>query len=331
MLMLHNGTADYKKLAPDIAAGALPAQVTWIDILDGTAEEISFVERAIGRHLPTLPELKEIESSSRLRFDKNVFCLSAPVVSGIPSGHPQTAPVGFILMRDLLVTVRFEDLTAFSSFEREYVGRASAFAKGAGAFIGLVNAIVDRSADVLENVGNELDEISEGIFHRETQPEGLRYSPVREAKSLKDVLRRVGYSGSLSSKIRDSLLGLRRIVSYVSDMGPDWFTADLRGYKDAQLHDIVSLTDYNTHLTNKIQLLLEATMGLISIEQNNTIKVLTVVSVVGVPPTLVASLYGMNFVHMPELSWAYGYPFGLALIAISAIGPVVWFKLRGWL
>jgi magnesium transporter len=95
--------------------------------------------------------------------------------------------------------------------------------------------------------------------------------------------------------------------------------------------DVASLSDYDAHLVNKVQLLLDATLGLINIEQNNIIKVLTVVSVVGVPPTLVASMYGMNFKHMPELDWAWGYPYGLALIVISAVGPLLWFKLRGWL
>jgi magnesium transporter len=155
--------------------------------------------------------------------------------------------------------------------------------------------------------------------------------PAREAASLRETLRKIGYNGDLTSKIRDSLLGVGRIVSYVEGMGSEWIPFEGKAHLDTQHRDIASLSDYDLHLMNKVQLLLDATIGLISIEQNSTIKVLTVVSVVGVPPTLVASLYGMNFHYMPELSWTFGYPFGLALIALSAIVPLAWFKLRGWL
>ena len=95
--------------------------------------------------------------------------------------------------------------------------------------------------------------------------------------------------------------------------------------------DVLSLSDYDGHISNKVQLLLDATLGLINIEQNNIIKVLTIVSVVGIPPTLIASMYGMNFKIMPELNWSWGYPYGLALIALSAVLPLVWFKWRGWI
>jgi len=145
------------------------------------------------------------------------------------------------------------------------------------------------------------------------------------------VLRRVGRCGDLASKIRDSLLGIGRIVPYVTGMAADWLPGEVKPHLRTLHQDIVSLTDYDHHLTNKVQLLLDATLGLINTEQNNIIKVLTVVSVVGVPPTLVASMYGMNFHVMPELSWSWGYPYGLALIVLSAVGPLVWFKLRGWL
>ena len=114
-------------------------------------------------------------------------------------------------------------------------------------------------------------------------------------------------------------------------MAKDWVPAELKQRIKTQRSDIASLNDYEMHLTNKVQLLLDATLGLINIEQNNIIKVLTIVSVVGVPPTLVASMYGMNFKGMPELDWAWGYPYALTLILVSAVGPLLWFKKRGWL
>lgn len=331
MLMFHDGSPECKKLVPNLASNALPSRVTWVDVLDGTPEEIGYIERVLGRHLPTLAELKEIESSSRLRYDNRAFCLSAPVVSGIPAGQPMASPVGFILTRDVLVTIRFEELMAFSAFGNDYAARKGHVLRGTDAFVGLVNAIVDRAADVLEIVGGELDEISQNVFYANNAKSPRRHSPAQETRGLKHIMRRIGYNGTLSSKIRDSLLGVGRLVRYVADLAPDWFSAETKALLDAQHHDVVSLSDYDAHLMSKVQLLLDATMGLIGIEQNDTIKVLTIVSVVGVPPTLVASIYGMNFHFMPELDWAWGYPFGILLIVLSALVPVAWFKARGWL
>jgi magnesium transporter len=147
---------------------------------------------------------------------------------------------------------------------------------------------------------------------------------------LRAVLRRIGASGDLASKLRDALLGLTRMVAYVENLGAAWLPEAVKTRLETVRQDLHSLSDYDAHLVNKVQLLLDAALGLTNIEQSNIIKVLTIVSVVGVPPTLVASMYGMNFHDMPELSWAWGYPYGLALIALSAVGPLLWFRWRGW-
>ena len=125
-------------------------------------------------------------------------------------------------------------------------------------------------------------------------------------------------------------MGIGRIVPYVSHICSAWLPAEEAARLNTIHQDLHSLNEYEQHLTNKLQLLLDATLGMINIDQNNIIKVLTIVSVVGVPPTLVASMYGMNFHNMPELDWAWGYPYGLALIALSAITPLLWFRWRGW-
>ncbi len=331
MLIFHDGSATYKNIVPDLSGNALPKDIAWIDIVDGTAEEIEFIERSTGHHIPSIDELKEIENSSRVRSDRGVFYLSTPLVSRASTDMPQTAYVGFILSKELLITVRFHPLVAFVSFADHFAKDQVDYVGGIGVFVGLIDAIIDRAADVLEEVGADLDLISQNIFSSEETNMVSKLPPARETKNLRLLLRKVGRNGDLSSKIRDSLLGIGRIVSYVLGRGSEFCPADLRTHLDAQRQDITSLADYDAHLTNKVQLLLDATMGLINIEQNNIIKVLTIVSVVGVPPTLVASMYGMNFHNMPELSWAWGYPYGLALIAFSAILPIIWFKIRGWL
>ena len=329
MLTRHTATA---------AETAFPA-VAWFDLLDGNAEEVALVEAATGLHVPTFAELSEIETSSRLRIEGETLYLSAPLIQRAEATHPRqgtsiTTPVGFVLTRHCLITVRFARLNAFTTFaerlgvERETAGPAP---DGPSVFVGLADAIVDRLADVLESIGAELDTISQRIFTNQVSEVSRLRRPASEDADLRAILRRIGRSGDLASKIRDSLLGVGRILPFVLTMRGEWLTPDLRRRVETMRQDIASLADYDTHLTNKVQLLLDATLGLISIEQNNIIKVLTVVSVVGVPPTLVASMYGMNFKHMPELDWAWGYPYALAMLLLSAVGPLIWFKLRGWL
>lgn len=330
MLTFHDGTASSSKNAPDLSAAALPPRVVWVDILNGSAEEIAFIERATRLTMPTRAELSEIESSSRLRAEDGVLCLSAPLLN-VESGAADVAPVGFILTKDLLITIRFTPLKSFASFGQQIARPGPSGSCSAGAFAGLMDAIIDRLADILEQVGSELDMISRRVFRINTDAPATVQRPAHASADLREVLHRIGRSGDLASKIRDSLLGIGRIVPYVANMSADWFPAELKSRLETQRHDIASLSDYDMHLTNKVQLLLDAVLGLINIEQNNIIKVLTVVSVVGVPPTLVASMYGMNFHNMPELSWAWGYPYGLALIALSAILPLAWFKFRGWM
>jgi len=148
--------------------------------------------------------------------------------------------------------------------------------------------------------------------------------------NLRNSLRQLGHSGDLVSKIRDSTLGVARILPYVITNGAGWIPAEVRLRLDVVSHDVSSLSDYDAHLANKVQFLLDTTLGLINIEQNNIIKVLTIVSVVGVPPTLVAGIYGMNFHVMPELDWTWGYPYGLGMIVLSTIIPLIWFRWRGW-
>ncbi len=331
MLTLHDGTERYKDIAAELGSSTLPLRVKWVDILDGTPEEINFIERALKRHLPTKEELNEIESSSRLRADHGTFYLSATVVSRL-TGVPKATPVGFILTKDLFVTIRYAALAAFTAFEEEFADEDNDYTGNLGAFVGLIAAIVDRAADLLENVESELDQVSQQIFYAGSNGGlSLLGKPARATASLRETLRRIGHNGDLSSKIRDSLLGIERIVSYVGEMSADWFPSELKVHLKTQYRDIASLSDYDRHLMNKVQLLLDATLGMINIEQNNIIKVLTVVSVVGIPPTLIASMYGMNFKVMPELDWAWGYPFGLMLIVLSGIAPILWFKVRGWL
>ena len=330
MLTAHTCIADKNADAVDLSRSGLPADVVWMDILNGEPDEIAYMERATGLHVPTLTEISEIESSSRLRVVRDTLYLSTPIVYRI-DGLPQTSSVGFILRRDLLITIRFADLSVVNNFAAGTAKAGGIHHSSVGAFVGLLEAVVDRMADGLEGVGADLDAVSHRVFRTDIAQTGKSHRPAREDANLREILRRVGRAGDLTSKIRDTLLGFGRMVPYVVNHGASWLSDEVRPHLETLRQDIASLNDYDAHLTNNVQLLLDATLGLINVEQNNIIKVLTIVSVVGVPPTLVASMYGMNFKFMPELDWAWGYPYALVLIVVSAVLPLLWFKLRGWL
>jgi len=308
----------------------MPADVVWIDLMNPSPVETAFVERTTKLPVPGRADLSEIESSSRLRATKEALYVNVPLIYRADSDEPETTPVGFVLTPDRLITVRFAELSSFTAVaKRKPAPEAPPLSSGA-VLSDLVEAIVDRLADILERVAAELDVLSHRLFHTDlTQPSRQRRSAV-ESPSLRVFLRRVGHNGDLVSKIRDSLLGIGRIIPFVLSLAGEWLPADVKPRLDTIRQDVASLNDYDAHLASKVQLLLDATLGMIDIEQNNIIKVLAIVSVVGIPPTLVASMYGMNFKNMPELDWAWGYPYGLAVIVISAILPVLWFKWRGW-
>jgi len=331
MLTLYHSRAGRGEHPGDLGTASLPADVAWIDLLKPDPDEVAFVKRTTRLDMPSIGDLSEIESSSRLRHQNGAIYLSAPLIYRADTDQPMTTPVGFVLMRERLITVRFEELNLFQTFIDRDLAAESDPLSGAAVFAGLMDAIVDPLADILENIAAELDALSHRLFRTPATEPAARRPAARESADLRMILRRVGHSGDLASKIRDSLLGIGRIVPYVSSHAADWLPPETKARLETVRQDVLSLSDYDTHIVNKVQLLLDATLGLINVEQNNIIKVLTIVSVVGIPPTLIASMYGMNFKGMPEYDWSWGYPYGLATIALSAILPVAWFKWRDWI
>ncbi len=325
MLYVNTGLNPRRTLQPHSEPSA--AAPVWIDLLSPTDEERSAAERMTGLRVPAQADLAEIESSSRLASEGRTLYLSMPMSYRSTEGLSMTAPLGFVLSPEHLMTVRFAELPIFDQYAERFVGSVSRSCSVA-AFLGLLEAIVDRLADVLEHVGADLDAISRRVFRPER---GGRSNSSQIDLQLRATLRAVGSAGERVSNIRDSLLGVSRIAQYTNEVAGDWIPVDLRPRFKTLRRDVASLSDYDIQLTNKVQFLLDATLGFINIEQNNSIKILTIVSVVGVPPTLMASIYGMNFKNIPELQWEYGYAYGLAVIILSGILPFLWFKRRGWI
>src|SRR4029077_10510764 len=253
MLVLHARGGETRNPPEDLAAAGLPPDVVWIDLLKPTAEEIAFVERATGMKLPSFEDLSEIESSSRLRSVEGTLYLSAPLVYRTAAEDPQATPVGFILTPERFITVRFETPTAFTTAaERAYSTAYEAFAC-------LMETIVDRIADILERIAGELDDVSHRLLPPPPGETGSNRRPARADADLRVILRRVGRSGDLASKIRDSLLGIGRIVPYVETNAP-WLPAEAKPRLHTLQQDIYSLSQYDEHLTNKLQLLIDATL-----------------------------------------------------------------------
>jgi magnesium transporter len=234
-------------------------------------------------------------------------------------------PLGFILSPQVLVTVRYSDVHAFAQVEARInkgldVGSTTVFAT-------LIDGMVDFAADRLEKLSSDLAAVSATAFCPKGSS-GPGDKPV--ARALRESLNAVGSAGDHLSRIRESLLGLQRIIGFVLKMAGDWLLPEQKTRLVTAQQDLTSLVDFEAHLSGKTQFLLDAILGFINTEQNDIFKVLTIVSVVGIPPTLIASMYGMNFHNMPELGWRWGYPYGLALIALSTLLPILWFKRRGW-
>jgi magnesium transporter len=299
----------------------------WIDLLDPTEIERQEAEAVTGFVLPTRDGLSEIESSSRLRSRDGTLILSTPMIVLSDASHRGLSPIGFMLSRQVLVTMRFSPHRAFQAVATRFDTPSDAPTCSLDVFVTLCEEMVDRMADALEGVAAALNDLSTAIFSTEN---AKGREAVRASRRLRDQIRQVGQMGGRSSNTRDALVGLGRILGYVGDMTKDWGLEQIEPRLTTLRQDVTSLNDYEVHLSDKIQFLLDALVGMIGITQNDIFKFLTIVSIVGIPPTVVAGIYGMNFKVMPELSWALGYPYGVAMIALSAIIPLIWFKLRGW-
>ena len=300
---------------------------TWIDLYQPTADERRRAAEASNVEIPDRHALEEIESSSRLRVEHDTLYLSMSVSAHTEQNESAPTPVGFVLNEHVLVTIRYTELKGFEN-ARQHLARVTSPAKPVAIFTALLEGMVDFGADLLQQIAADFNSISRRIFQVRA------FSPTRnvavQTRSLRNTMIEVGQRGDRLSQIRESLLGLQRIASFAAERGHDWIDNDVQARLKTAINDLASLTDFEVHLTDKVQFLLDAVLGFINTEQNDIFKVLTIVSVVGVPPTLIAGIYGMNFQSRPEYHWTPGYAWGLSLIFLSTILPVLWFKWRGW-
>ncbi len=316
---VENGTLKPVAIGPD---GALPPAAVWLDMTTPTRDEEALVESALGIDVPTREEMQEIEATSRLYSRNGALVMTAMVLFHSTDEDPQGVPVTFVLTGGRLVTVRYAEPRPFRSFVTATARQAAVPPGGAGVFVALLEAVIDRLADVLEIVGEDMDRLSKEVFAQSSTKAGRH--------DFGSVLKRLGHHGLVTSKARESLVTLGRLFVFA---GQDEALRSRPVQHRLKMlrRDAASLSDHTDFLANKVTFVLDATLGLINIEQNATIKIFSVVAVVFLPPTLIASIYGMNFEHMPELEWWFGYPLALLAMIASAILPYLFFKRRGWL
>jgi magnesium transporter len=324
MLSLHipRGTSLERK-APVESSDQIPEGVVWFDLINPTVAEDRMVEAAVGVLLPTREEMQEIEVSSRLYVEDGARYMTAPLMCHSDSAAPKTTPVTFVLVDHRLVTIRYDEPRPFAIVSTKLARQCAPTISGEAVLMDLLDAVIDRAADILERIGMEVDQVSQDIFEpRGGLPE----------RSYREILIAIGRKGDLTSKVRESLVSIGRLLLFLANEADNMRLAkEHRSQIKSMQRDIQSLSDHASYLTNKITFLLDAVLGVVTIEQNNVIKIFSVMAVVLLPPTLVASIYGMNFKHMPELDWPWGYPMALGLMLLAAVFPYLLFKWRKWL
>lgn len=298
--------------------------VVWIDLLDPQREQESAAEAFLGMDIPTLEEMGQIEVSNRLYEESDMLFMTATMLTKVDTGEPQTHPVTFIVSEKRLITVRYLDTTSFRRFATLFIKSPPKKLTGITVFLAMLETIINRKADILQRMDREVDAITRTIFqHRESGDRGA-------VVNYQQVLERIGRCGDIVAKIHESLVTFGRVTVFAAHH------EECIGLEHAQIltslhRDVTGLSDHGTHLAARVNFLLDATLGMISIQQNNVFRVLSVASLIFLPPTLIAGVYGMNFHEMPELTWNYGYPVAIGLMVFAAILPLAYLRQRRWL
>ena len=311
-------------LSPIPLNAKLPQDTLWLDVHNITPEEEKYLEQQLGIEIPTREEIWKNRVLNRFYDDNGVYYMSAAIITKVDSPHPQTSTVTFILAEKYLVTIRYITPTSFNNFSQRIIAAPHKYASAGLVMEGLLGEMITRVAHNSETVVQELDRLSHDIF---TMSEVKTTKSVSHA--MQEVLKSLGKCADLNSKINESLHSIARLLSFLEQVhGSD---AILANKVRILIKDSNALTKQTGFLSDKITFLLDATLGMINVEQNMIIKIFSVIAAFFLPPTLVSSIYGMNFHHMPELDWHFGYPLALGIIAICAVVPYLYFRRKGWL
>ena len=305
--------------------GPIEEEAIWLDLLEPRIEEERLVEARLGVEVPTREEMREIESSSRLYEEGGALYLTATVVTKLDSDLPENAQITFILKGPRLVTNRYADPLPFRRFVAFAERHPAACSSAPAIFVGLLESIVNRIADVIERISSDIDQSSAEVFGTQRSGKGGQTNDFRK------VLQRIGQGGELIAKARESLASLSRLLAFVEQQAADPMPQDVRVRLQTLSKDVVAMSDHASFLGTNLNFILDATLGMINIDQNNILKIFSVVTVFLLPPSVIAGIFGMNFQHIPTLDAAWGFWGALSLMIASAVLPWLWFKRKGWL
>lgn len=322
MLHVYQKTAQGIKAFGPQQLQELPKNTIWIDLISPTRDEEQAVEKLCNIEIPTRQEMAELEISSRLYQHMGAVYMVATLPVKSDTEEPQTCDITFILVGSVLITLRYAEPKPFAAFISMAERTAAAATSAEAVLIGILEAVVDRISDLLGRIAQDTNSISSTIFSRKVHGGQADLQPVIE---------QVGRDGDLASKMRESLQSLGRLLGYLCQISHASITEEGRARLRTLTGDINSLVDHANFMNSKVSFLLDATLGMISIQQNNIIKIFSVMAVIFLPPTLVASMYGMNFHFMPELEWVIGYPMAIVMMIVAGLLPYLYFKKRGWL
>jgi magnesium transporter len=300
-------------------------RTVWVDLIDPTSEEDAHLEKALGIDIPTRAEAREIEASSRLYRENGIPYMTAYVVYNVESGNPDGATVTFILAANRLVTIRYHDPRAFPIYAARAAKGEFECGSASHILIGILETIIDRAADRIERSQDEIEAIARGIF---SEHNGSRHY----SKRLDEVLRSIGRQGDITARLEESAFSLERLLTFLTaHLQARGNSAEALARIKVARRDVRSLSEQMRFLMDRTTFLLDATLGAISIEQNKSMKIFSVLAVTLMPPTLIAGIYGMNFKYMPELEWMLGYPAALVLMILAGVIPYLVFRWRGWI
>jgi magnesium transporter len=298
-----------------------PENAVWLDLFEPSPEEEQQVEHGLGIDVPSREEMREIESSNRLYEENGALYMTATLVTKLDADPGQSTQVTFILAGKRLVTNRYADTLSFRRFIAFAQTHPGACASGSSLLAGLLEAIVNRIADVLEQIGSDIEVISTRVFVQRH----------RRAHDYRAELGQIGQGGELVSKTRESLVSLSRLLGFLQQSTNERITAEAHASLRTVSGDVVALSDHASFLGDKVQFLLDATLGMVSIDQNNILKIFSVVAVLLLPPSVIGAFYGMNFSYIPWLHEPWGVWAALGMMVVSALAPYAYFRRKGWL
>jgi magnesium transporter len=327
MITVYHRHENVVSASPLAVNGKIPPGTIWMDVHNITPEEEKCLEEQLGIDIPTREEIWKNRVLNRFYEENGVYYMSAAIITKVETPHPLTSTVTFILSDTYLVTIRYITPTSFKNFSDRLLRSTKRYKTSERLLEGLLSEMITRVAHNSEIVVQDLDRLSHDIFNLNSLSEGKQTQSVSAA--MRDVLKTLGTCADLNSKINESLHSITRLLSFLEQAHKE--NADLAARIQLLSKDTKSLSQQTGFLADKITFLLDATLGMINVEQNIIIKIFSVIAAFFLPPTLISSIYGMNFQHMPELHWVMGYPFALTMIMVCALIPYFYFRKRGWL